>query len=209
MSSKAPFPILYEDAELLVIDKPAGLAVHPGPKTPRSLEDHLGALRLGYRRLPAPAHRLDRDTSGCLILARNPKALKWMHALFEAKGVTKVYLALLAGRVEGQGTIDAPLAKISSKEEGWRMIVRKDGKPSVTNWRALKTGDSRSLVEFRPETGRTHQLRIHAAHALAPIIGDPVYGDATEPMRLHASEVAFGWRGRRIEAKCGAPFPTD
>ncbi len=209
MSSNPPFPILYEDAEFLVIDKPAGLAVHPGSKTPRSLEDYLGDLRLGYQRPPVPAHRLDRDTSGCLILARNPKTLKKMHALFEARGVRKIYLALLAGRIEGEGVIDAPLAKVSSREEGWRMIVSADGKPSVTGWRALETGDARSLVEFRPATGRTHQLRIHAAHALAPIVGDPVYGEGTEPMRLHASHIAFDWRGRRVEAQCAAPFPSQ
>ncbi|MBV7256371.1 RluA family pseudouridine synthase [Pacificimonas sp. WHA3] len=211
MSSKSPFPILHEDAELLVIDKPAGLAVHPGPKTPRSLEDHLDDLRLGFQRRPSPAHRLDRDTSGCLVLARNPKALKRMHGLFEAGAVAKIYLALLNGIFEGEGEIDAPLTKISSKEKGWRMVVTapdmKGAKKAMTRWRALEVRDGKTLAEFRPQTGRTHQLRIHAAHALAPICGDPVYGDGEGAMKLHAARIAFDWRGgRRVEAEAERSF---
>ncbi|MGB7405397.1 MAG: RNA pseudouridine synthase [Pacificimonas sp.] len=199
-SATTDIPILYEDAELLVIDKPAGLAVHPGPRTPHSLEDHLPDLRFGYHRLPQPTHRLDRDTSGCLVLARNPKALKRLNALFAAGEVEKTYHALLAGRIEGEGTIDAPLLKVSTKETGWRMTVDARGKPATTHWRVLETGDQ-SLVEFRPKTGRTHQIRIHAAHALAPIVGDPVYGEEDgHLMRLRAVAIGFSWRGGRSVA---------
>ncbi|MHB9879935.1 RluA family pseudouridine synthase [Pacificimonas sp. ICDLI1SI03] len=216
MSSKTPFPVLYEDAELLIIDKPAGLAVHPGPKTPHSLEDRLDELRFGYHCRPGPAHRLDRDTSGCLVLARNPKALKRMHGLFQAGLVEKTYLAILTGTIEGEGIIDVPLKKISSKEDGWRMVVAEKGDPkskeALTRWRAVEAaGTGRTFVEFKPATGRTHQLRIHAAHALSPIAGDPVYGVGTgnemEPMRLHARRIAFDWRGgRRIEVEAPTPF---
>ena len=201
----SPIRILYEDAELLVIDKPAGLAVHPGPRTPRSLEDHLDALRLGFQRRPAPAHRLDRDTSGCLLLARNPRALKRLGQLFEAGKVDKTYLALLAAPLGGEGEIEVPLKKVSSREAGWRMIVDSGGKAALTRWRALAQGGGTTLVEFRPATGRTHQLRAHAAHALAPIVGDPVYGEGRGGLRLHAAHIGFPWRGGRIEVD--APLP--
>ena len=200
-------PILYEDAEFLVIDKPAGLAVHPGPKTPRSLDDHLDELRLGYHRRPQPAHRLDRDTSGCLLLARNPRALKQVQRLFEEGAIEKTYVALLGGVVEGEGVIDTPLAKASSREKGWRMVADPGGKPALTRWKAVEQLGNCTLVEFRPATGRTHQLRIHAAHALVPILGDPVYGQGGTAMRLHAMRLAFGWKqDRRISAE--APLPT-
>ncbi|MEO0499228.1 MAG: RluA family pseudouridine synthase [Pseudomonadota bacterium] len=212
MSSEPSLPVLHEDAELLVIDKPPGHAVHPGPKTPHSLEDRLDELRFGYRRLPQPAHRLDRDTSGCLVLARNPRALKRMNALFADGAVEKHYVALLAGRVEGEGTIDAPLAKISSAARGWRMRVDPGGRAARTAWRAGTYIEALAAtpVAFRPATGRTHQIRIHAAHALAPICGDPVYGaDGNEDggsMRLHAVRIAFDWRGdRRVDVV--APLP--
>ena len=206
-------PIVYEDAEFLVIDKPAGLAVHPGSKTPRSLEDHLDGLRLGFARPPAPAHRLDRDTSGCLLLARNPRALKRVQRLFEAHAVGKLYVARVAGAVEGSGTIALPLAKISSKEAGWRIVARSDGRSATTRWTALGTrDDGTTLVALRPETGRTHQLRVHAQAALAPIVGDPIYGDGTGKsahpgMMLHAYRLGFSWKAdRRIEAE--APLPA-
>ncbi|EMD82985.1 RluA family pseudouridine synthase [Pacificimonas flava] len=208
-------PLIYEDAELLIIDKPAGLAVHPGPRTPRSLEDHLPALSLGFRRLPQPAHRLDRDTSGCLVLARNPRALKQVSALFEAGAAEKTYIARLAGEVAGEGVIDAPLRKISSRDAGWRMVVGPSGagqggaKRAVTAWRVLQSSGGTSLVEFRPQTGRTHQIRVHAAHALAPIIGDPVYGAGpAERMYLHAARIAFPWRGAR-QVSAAAPLPPQ
>lgn len=205
-AATAPLPILYEDAQLLVIDKPAGLAVHPGPRTPRSLEDRLDALRLGYKYRPRPAHRLDRDTSGCLVLARGPRALKRLGRLFEAGAVEKDYVALLAGDVKGSGLIDAPLRKVSGRGAGWRMIVAEGGKPARTRWRALGAAPGGTLVAFRPETGRTHQIRVHAAHALAPIAGDPVYGGGSGPMRLHAARVAFDWSGgRRVDVAAPAP----
>src|SRR6185503_8423674 len=115
--------VLFIDAEALVIDKPAGLAVHPGPRTRESLEDHLDDLRFGFARRPSPVHRLDRDTSGCLLLARNPKAHKRFQRAFEEGAVVKTYVAILAGTLEAEeGRIDMPLAKISTREQGWRMV---------------------------------------------------------------------------------------
>src|SRR5690349_202489 len=115
--------ILFIDGEAIILDKPAGLAVHPGPATPRSLEDHLPQLRFGFHRPPTPVHRLDRDTSGCLLLARNPKAHKRFAAAFEAGQVAKAYVAVIDGLLaEKEGRIDLPLKKISSREAGWRMV---------------------------------------------------------------------------------------
>src|SRR3712207_5243067 len=115
--------VLFLDAEALVIDKPAGLAVHPGSKTRESLEDYLHQLRFGFQRLPLPVHRLDRDTSGCLLLARNPKAHKRFQRAFEEKKVRKTYVAVLDGVPEAaEGVVDMSLGKISSREAGWRMV---------------------------------------------------------------------------------------
>src|SRR3954468_17902702 len=115
--------VLFIDGEALVIDKPAGLAVHPGTRTPESLEDYLRALRFGFQRIPLPVHRLDRDTSGCLLLARNPKAHKRFQRAFEEKKVTKTYLAVLDGiPAATEGEIDMPLGKVSTEAEDWRMV---------------------------------------------------------------------------------------
>jgi tRNA pseudouridine32 synthase/23S rRNA pseudouridine746 synthase len=202
-----PFAILHRDTHLLVIDKPAGVAVHPGPKTPDSLEDFLEDLAFGNQRLPVIAHRLDRDTSGCLVLARHPKAVKRVSQLFEAGQVEKVYWAVLSSLPdEDSGTVDAPLHKISSAEAGWRMVIDKRGKRAVTHWQVLDR--AAKLVEFRPETGRTHQLRVHAASLGHPIIGDPVYGDGKGPMRLHARSIALPYDAA-APLSVTAPLPAD
>ena len=201
-------PILHIDAHLLVIDKPAGLAVHPGPSTPRSLDDHLWSLREGFVRNPQPVHRLDRDTSGCLVLARHPKALKKLTQMFAAGLVGKTYWAVVDGAPEQpEGRIDAPLFKISSAEAGWRMIVDPRGRASATRWRVLASDSGRSLVEFSPETGRTHQVRVHAAALGCPILGDPVYGAGQGPMRLHARGVVIPYREDTPPVDVTAPTP--
>jgi tRNA pseudouridine32 synthase/23S rRNA pseudouridine746 synthase len=200
--------VLFIDAEALVIDKPAGLAVHPGPETRESLEDYLRDLRFGFQRPPLPVHRLDRDTSGCLLLARNPKAHKRYQRAFEAKKVTKTYLAVLtAVPVAEEGTIDMPIGKVSSAEEGWRMVPDAGGKSAVTNWRRVGEKDGRALVLFSPETGRTHQLRVHAADGLnIPIAGDPVYGGGRGPMLLHALSIRVE-RDAKAPVEANAPLP--
>lgn len=201
--------LIFEDAEALVIDKPSGLAVHPGPTTRESLEQYLPELRLGFQRPPSPAHRLDRDTSGCLLLARNPKALKRFSAAFEQGEVAKTYLAILDGVPDQEeGSIDLPLAKHSTREAGWRMVVdTKKGKPSTTHWRVLARKDGRSLVEFTPRTGRTHQIRVHAASGIGiPIVGDPVYGSGSGPTLLHAWKLEMPRAGKQaINAVAALP----
>lgn len=205
-----PARLLFLDGEALVIDKPAGLAVHPGPATPRSLEDELDALRFGFMRRPVPVHRLDRDTSGCLLLARNPKAVKRFGQAFADGAVRKLYAAVLDGEVRGEnGTIDLALAKVSSREAGWRIVPDPRGKPARTHWRVVGRAGGRTLVAFRPETGRTHQVRVHAAAGLdAPVVGDPVYGTARAAMLLHAAALALPRSGKPpVEAR--APLPPS
>jgi len=205
-------PILFEDGEALVIDKPAGLPIERPRAGGRSLENHLEDLKLGFQRAPVPVHRIDTDTSGCLLLARNPKALKRFNMAFEERQVGKVYLGVVAGPVAGdEGTIELSLAKISSADKGWRMIAAKKGKPAVTHWRKLAERGSLTLVEFRPETGRTHQIRIHALAGLGhALLGDPVYGNGQGAPRtmLHAWGLTIARAGKPpIEAR--APIPAD
>ena len=204
--------ILFEDGEALVVDKPGGLPVERPRKGGAALEDHFEALKLGFQRPPMPVHRLDMDTSGCLLLARNPKALKRFARAFEDRLVGKRYLGILTGVPAGEeGTIELSLSKISSAEKGWRMIPAKKGKAAVTHWRLLETKGDLSLVEFRPETGRTHQIRVHAASGLgAALLGDPVYGTSKGAGRtmLHAAGLTVG-RGEKPPIEAYAPLPAD
>jgi tRNA pseudouridine32 synthase/23S rRNA pseudouridine746 synthase len=205
-------PILFEDGESLVIDKPGGLPIERPRAGGRSLEDHLDDLKLGFQRQPVPVHRIDTDTSGCLLLARNPKALKRFARAFEERLVGKRYLGVLAGvPAESEGTVELALSKISSAEKGWRMIPAKKGKPSVTHWRVLAEANGRALLEFRPETGRTHQIRVHSASGIGiPLLGDPVYGDGKGAARtmLHAAGIEVPREGKP-PILATAPLPAD
>jgi tRNA pseudouridine32 synthase/23S rRNA pseudouridine746 synthase len=204
--------ILYEDAEALVIDKPAGLPLDRPRAGGISLEERVWELRMGFARSPAAVHRLDQDTSGCLLLARHPRALKRYCAAFEARQVSKTYWGIVAGDVAGaRGTIELNLSKISSEKDGWRMIPARAGKAAVTHWRVLDRGEGMTLVEFTPETGRTHQIRVHAASGLGhALLGDPVYGRKLPGKRtmLHAARLEIPREGKApIVAE--APMPAD
>ena len=206
-------PILFEDGEALVIDKPGGLPIERPRRGGAALSDQLDMLRMGFQRQPAPVHRLDRDTSGCLLLARNPKALKRFARAFEERRVEKTYLGIVAGPVaEASGTIELALSKISSAEAGWRMIPARKGKPAVTHWRKLAEKDGLTLVQFMPLTGRTHQIRIHALAGLGqPLLGDPIYGKPDSRAgrtMLHAASLVLPREGKQPIAAT-APLPAD
>jgi tRNA pseudouridine32 synthase / 23S rRNA pseudouridine746 synthase len=208
--------ILFIDGEAIVLDKPAGLPVDAPRDGATSLENHLQSLTFGFQRWPVAVHRLDRDTSGCLLLARNPKAAGRFTRAFEERGVAKSYLAILSGIPEASsGTIKLALRKISSAEQGWRMVgapdTARDAKAAVSHWQVLASHGGQALVRFRPETGRTHQLRVHAREGLGhAIVGDPVYGDGKGAARtlLHAERIELP-RDGKPPVLAHAPFPAD
>jgi tRNA pseudouridine32 synthase/23S rRNA pseudouridine746 synthase len=202
--------ILFIDAEALVLDKPAGLPVDTPRRGGDSIASRLDELKCGFKRPPTPMHRLDTDTSGCLLFARTPKARAIFQLAFETRAVEKYYLAVVAAEVAEQaGTIDVPLAKRSSAEAGWRMVGDANGLEATTRWRRLAVRNGSTLVEFRPLTGRTHQIRAHAREAFGRgIAGDRVYGVPGGPMLLHASRLVVPREGKPA-IDVTAPLPDD
>jgi RluA family pseudouridine synthase len=205
--------LLHRDALMLILDKPAGLAVHPGPKGGPSLEDLLDGLRFGLPNRPELAHRLDRDTSGCLVLGRHHRALRRLGRLFATGLVEKTYWAVVEGAPPAaHGRIDLALAR-RNQARGWWMKVDPDGLPSVTDYRVL--GDAKGLtwLELHPRTGRTHQLRVHLTALGCPVLGDPIYGRARAadperaPLHLHARAIAVPLYANRppVAATAAAP----
>jgi tRNA pseudouridine32 synthase/23S rRNA pseudouridine746 synthase len=182
-------PILFADRHFVVLNKPAGLAVHPGPAGGPSVEDVFPSLS---RREDGPwlAHRLDADTAGCLVVALRKEPLLAAQKAFAAGLVRKTYWAVVVGGpVETTGTIMAPLAK-RTRTQGWVMEVDGRGQPSRTDYQVLGRGHGLSWLALFPRTGRTHQLRVHCAHAGFPILGDPIYGGAEKGgMHLLAREI--------------------
>jgi tRNA pseudouridine32 synthase/23S rRNA pseudouridine746 synthase len=200
--------ILYIDAEAIVLDKPSGLPVDAPRRGGESIASRIDELRCGFRRPPTAMHRLDTDTSGCLLFARTPKARAQFQHAFESHSVEKYYLAMVGSVVPDQeGMIDVPLAKKSSAEAGWRMVASATGHEAVTRWRRIAVRDGSTLVQFCPVTGRTHQIRVHAREAFGRgIIGDRVYGIPGGPMLLHASRLVVP-RERKPVIDVTAPLP--
>jgi tRNA pseudouridine32 synthase/23S rRNA pseudouridine746 synthase/23S rRNA pseudouridine1911/1915/1917 synthase len=201
--------VLYRDGLILVIDKPAGIAVHAGPGGGPDLESGFGALRFGLPHPPALAHRLDRDTSGCLVLGRHPKALRRLGALFAVGKVEKVYWAIVEGRPsEAGGQIATGLKKLA-RGTGWHMIVDPEGQQAITDYRVCGAAGGRAWLELRPRTGRTHQLRVHCAALGCPVVGDPVYGGqaSSEPLQLYARSIRLPLYPARPPLEIAAPVP--
>jgi tRNA pseudouridine32 synthase/23S rRNA pseudouridine746 synthase len=195
--------LLYRDGLMLVIDKPAGVAVHRGPKGGANLEDDFDALRFGLPRKPALAHRLDRDTAGCLVLGRHHKALEKLGLLFKQGKISKTYWAIVVGGpTEEDGLIDKPLGRLDA-ERGWWMKVDASGQPAQTRWRVCGRGLWRGApiawLELKPLTGRTHQLRVHCASEGWPILGDAIYGAR--------ADLALQLLARRVEVPLAKNHP--
>jgi tRNA pseudouridine32 synthase / 23S rRNA pseudouridine746 synthase len=205
--------LLYRDGLMLVIDKPAGIAVHNGPKGGVCLQSYFDALRFGLPREPGLAHRLDRDTSGCLILGRHRKALAHLGKLFRNGDIGKTYWALVEGGPDAdEGIIDLPLGRLDDKI-GWWMKHDPEGQPSATKWKVMGRSSSAGLtwLELEPLTGRTHQLRVHCAEMGWPIFGDGIYGNAPRqggpPLQLHAREIIVPLYKNRAPIRVTAPVP--
>lgn len=183
-------PVLFRDERFVVLDKPAGLPVHPGPRGGASVEDWFPLLS---RRKDGPwlVHRLDADTAGCLVVALRRVALIEAQAAFAAGRARKTYWAAVRGApTETSGTIDARLRRVSTKA-GWRMVVDAAGQQAVTDWRLRGRTNDIAWLELFPHTGRTHQVRVHCAMLGCPVLGDPVYGGGAGRLHLLARAIVL------------------
>jgi 23S rRNA pseudouridine1911/1915/1917 synthase len=215
-----PLSVVYEDADVVVIDKPAGMVVHPAPghldgTLVNALLARFPDITVSGDLRPGIVHRLDRDTSGLLVVTRNDRARHFIQAQQQARTMMKAYLALVEGRFkEPEGLIDAPIARHPTDRKRQAIIV--DGRNARTRWRVLEDLGDYTLIEARLETGRTHQIRVHFAHKSRPVLGDPLYGPrkphATFGLTrqfLHAYRLGFilpatgGW------AEFESPLPPD
>lgn len=194
-----PLPIVYEDEHLLVIDKPAGLVVHPAAGNRdgtlvNALLHHCGSSLSGIGGVARPGivHRIDKDTSGLLVIAKHDKAHEGLAKQFAAHSIDRRYLAIVSGVPrQAEGSVDAPLAR--SPQNRKKIAVVKDGrgKRAVTHWTRLKILNDSALVECRLETGRTHQVRVHMASIGHPLVGDPVYGRGKSAHRKLLNQLDF------------------
>lgn len=198
--------LLYRDDNVLIIDKPAGLAVHPGGRGVAHLD--LGPLRFDRPQPPKLAHRLDRGTSGCLVLGRHQEALKQLGRLFAGGRVDKTYWALVSGAPpQESGLIDKPLLKLDPRRG--RMAIDPAGQEARSEYRLLGRAGDIAWLELKPLTGRSHQLRAHLASIGCPILGDRLYGDGApgEELCLLARRIVlpFYWQQPPIVAEAPAP----
>jgi tRNA pseudouridine32 synthase/23S rRNA pseudouridine746 synthase/23S rRNA pseudouridine1911/1915/1917 synthase len=204
-------PVLHRDRDVLVVDKPAGLVVHQAPGAGRTIEPALEALRLDADTPPRVTHRLDRDTSGCLVLARHGEALRILNRLFAEGRVEKQYWAVVEGEVrEEGGQVTLPVRRVRRAGQ-WSVVADPRGEAAVTRWRVLGRGDGRTWLELSPATGRMHQLRVHCAALGYPIVADPLYGRPGRPgERLHllARHVRFTYPPSRV-VEATAPVPRQ
>jgi 23S rRNA pseudouridine1911/1915/1917 synthase len=217
-----PLAVLYEDAELIVVDKPAGLVVHPAPghaggTLVNALLHHCGDLAgIGGVLRPGIVHRLDRDTSGALVAAKNDAAHHVLSEQFRAHSVERVYLALVRGLPRADaGRVDRPIGR-HPRDRKRMSVVTARGRASATRWRVLRRFEKSgvSWLEVRPETGRTHQIRVHLAASGLPLVGDPVYGRAERGRllarpALHASVLGFVHPQSGEKLRFEAPLPDD
>ena len=219
--------LIHEDPDVLVIDKPAGLVVHPGAGNPRhTLQNALLGLDPKLAALPRAGliHRLDKETSGLLVVARTPEAQTSLSRQLEARSMAREYVAACVGVMTGGGTIDEPIGR--HRGDRLRMAIRASGRPAVTHYRVLERFRAHTYLSVKLETGRTHQIRLHLSHIKYPIVGDPKYGGrfglprgATQALieslrgfkrqALHAATLGFDHprSGKRLTLQ--SPVPRD
>ena len=194
-----PLPIVYEDEHLLVVDKPAGLVVHPAAGNRdgtlvNALLHHCGGSLSGIGGVARPGivHRIDKDTSGLLVVAKHDKAHEGLARQFAAHSIDRRYLAILSGIPrQAEGTVDAPLARSPQNRKKIAIVSAGKGKRAVTHWKRLELLNDAALVECRLETGRTHQVRVHMASIGHPLVGDPVYGRGKSGHRKLLNQLDF------------------
>jgi len=215
-----PLRLVFEDDDVVVIDKPAGMVVHPAPGHERgtlvnALLARYPEMAIGGGLRPGIVHRLDRDTSGLLVVARNDRALRALQAQQQARTMTKIYLVVVEGPMkEPEGVIDAPIGRHPTNR--LRMAVTPGGRAARTRWRMLEALGEYTLVEVQLETGRTHQIRVHFASRNRPVLGDPLYGPkrprATFGLTrqfLHAHRLGFELPSNGASVEFVSPLPDD
>jgi len=216
---RIPLDVVYEDAELLVINKPAGLTVHPGAGRQTGTLVHAVLAHcpmlpgIGGEHRPGIVHRLDKDTSGLLVVAKTERALRHLQAQIQARRARRDYRALVHGRMSApEGRIDAPVGR--DPRHRTRMAVVPTGRTAVTHYRVAEAFDAATALDVRLETGRTHQIRVHCAYIGHPVVGDPVYGRRPNPwglarQALHAHRLAFVHPVSGLPLSFTAPLPAD
>jgi 23S rRNA pseudouridine1911/1915/1917 synthase len=222
-----PLEIVFKDRALFVINKPPGMVVHPGAGNARhTLQNALLALDPKLAVVPRAGlvHRLDKDTSGLLVVARTPEVHTTLVAALAEREIERHYIALCSGVMTGGGTVDEPIGRHRSQRT--KMAVRSDGRPSVTHYRLMKRFRAHTLLHVQLESGRTHQIRVHLAHIGYPVVGDPVYGgrrrypaaaspllikelDAFKRQALHAARLKMAHPVTGKEVEWEAPLPAD
>jgi 23S rRNA pseudouridine1911/1915/1917 synthase len=211
-----PLELVHEDRHVFVINKPAGLVVHPGAGNPdQTLQNALLALDSKLAALPRAGiiHRLDKDTSGLLVVAKTLEAQTALVRQLQARTVSRRYLAVVMGAAPDSGTVETPIGRHPTQRT--RMATVATGKPAVTHYRTLRRGDGWTLVECRLETGRTHQIRVHMDAIGHPLLGDPVYGPRRAPALLaqrigdFARQALHAWRLGLVHPQTGLPMSWE
>jgi 23S rRNA pseudouridine1911/1915/1917 synthase len=208
-----PLDILYEDEDLLVINKPRGLVVHPAPghasgTLVHALLAHCPHLSgINGEQRPGIVHRLDKDTTGALVIAKHDQAHQHLQAQIQAKTARRIYLGVVFGRpAQSQGTISAPIGRHPVDRQKMAVLTPGQGRVAVTHWQVLERLGNYTLMQFELETGRTHQIRVHAAHMRLPIVGDPLYTQSkTSPVKL-SGQALHAWKLSFIHPRSGQPM---
>lgn len=203
--------VIYRDALLLAINKPSGLPVHKGAgRKITTLDDYIDDLSFGLPARPELANRLDKDTTGCLLLGRNKTALKRLSELFQKQQISKTYMALVHGKIENvSGEINFKIAKKSRDKKSWWVKVDPNGQEAITLYEVLDSNEKATLVKLMPLTGRTHQLRIHMQTLGHPIMGDAIYGLKGDNVSLclHCYSMEVPLYAKRDKIVVTAPLP--